>query len=115
MNKSTLIIPDFCRTLHASIFPDLTDTFPGDAEFAVPSEKTAEFSGTGNDEGGNLPVTRIKFHIHRAAKGFTVAGIDDFFLFQINNSHKNPESYLSFIIIICFVDNCLDDEFAIIL
>ena len=46
---------------------------------------------------------------------FTVAGIDDFFLFQINNSHKKPDFYTSFILIICFVVNCLDGKFTIIL
>lgn len=98
-----------------NIFPDLTDAFPGDTEFAVSSEKTAEFSGAWDDDGRNPSAAGIKFHIHRTAKGFTVAGIDDFFLFQINNSHKKPDFYTSFILIICFVVNCLDGKFTIIL
>ena len=77
--SSGIFLIDFHKN---NIFPDLTDAFPGDTEFAVSSEKTAEFSGAWDDDGRNPSAAGIKFHIHRTAKGFTVAGIDDFFCFR---------------------------------
>ena len=78
------------------IFPNLADTFPGDAEFAVSAEDTADASGAGDDQVGDFSGFAVEFHINRAAHASAGAGIDDFFLFQFTNTHKNLLFFLTF-------------------
>ena len=63
-----------------NVISDLTDTVPGDAVFAVPAKKTAEFSGTGYDQGSHSAGFAVKFHINRAPETAAGAGVDHFFL-----------------------------------
>ena len=86
----------FCDIDENDILTNLTDTFPGDDEFAFSCEQAAEFSWTWNDKRGETSGFAVEFHINRTAHTFAGAGIDDFFLFQFTNTHKNLLFFLTF-------------------
>lgn len=71
-----------------NVFPDLTDTIPGNDIFTVSSPQAAELARSRHDQCCDLPAFFIEFQIHRTAKAFAGAGIYDFFLFQFTKTHK---------------------------
>lgn len=80
----------FFFDLHQNdIFPDLADTVPGNDIFAFSSPEAAEFSRSRYDQSRDLPIFLVKFQVDRTAKTLTGAGIYDFFLFQLTQTHKH--------------------------
>lgn len=71
------------------ISTDLNDTFPWNHEFGVASQKPAEFSGTGDDQGQNTSGFHIDIQIADTAKRAAGTDIDDFFALQFKQSHKD--------------------------
>lgn len=70
-----------------NIFPDLADTFPGDHVLIFSSQKAEKSSRTGNDQSSDASCDTVEFHIGRAAQAAAGTGIDNFFLFQLAQSH----------------------------
>ena len=73
-----LVFLDFYKN---NIFADLTDAFPGNDVFALPSEEAAETSGARDNQRSQPACFTVKFHINGAAKAFAGAYINNFFLF----------------------------------
>ena len=71
------------------VIANLADTVPGNNVFIFASEKTAEFAGTGDDQGIDPTGSAVKFQIDGTAEAFAGAGINDFFLSKFTKSHKN--------------------------
>lgn len=76
------------------VISDLTDTFPGDNVFTFSGEQTAESTGTRDDEGSKTSGLAVEFHICRTSKTAACAGIDNFFLFQITDTHDKTCAFL---------------------
>lgn len=70
------------------VFPNLADAVPGNDILAVPFPETTEFSGSRYDQSCDLPAFLVKFQVDRAPKTLAGAGIYDFFLFQLTQTHK---------------------------
>ena len=63
------------------VITNLADTVPGNNVFIFASEKTAEFTGTWNNQGMNASCG--------TTEAFAGTGINDFFLSKLTKSHKN--------------------------
>ena len=72
----------FSHRFHKNnIFPDLTDAFPGIQNSLSLPRKQQNFPAW-DDDGRNPSVAGSNSTSTGQPKGFTVAGIDDFFLFS---------------------------------
>lgn len=65
-----------------NIVPHLIYAFPGDNTFGLPSEQSADASGSRDDQRDNASGFAVNVHISRTTKGLTGADIYDFLLFQ---------------------------------
>lgn len=78
----------FCDIDENDILTNLTDTFPGDDEFAFSCEQAAEFSWTWNDKRSETSGFAVKFHICRTSQTAAGTGINNFLLLQITYTHE---------------------------
>jgi hypothetical protein len=81
---------DVCSNLH--------DAAPWYDILKIPAQETAELSGTGNNERQNAAGFAVKLQIADTAQRTAGLNIDDFFLFQITESHKNGSYSLFFLL-----------------
>lgn len=77
----------FLNFYQNNIVSNLADTFPGNDKFTFSSRKKAEFPRTGNDQRSDASGVAVEFDVCRTAKTPACAGVDNFFLFQITDSH----------------------------
>lgn len=74
------------------VIADLADTFPGDDVFTFFTEQTAESAGTGDNKCSKTSGPAVEFHVSGTAKTAAGAGIDDFFLLQITDTHDKTKT-----------------------
>ena len=72
-----------------NIRSDLPDFVPGDFAFTVLSQEAPEFLVCGSHHSQNAAVFGIEDQIRRMAQAPAVADIDDIFLAQFTEGHKN--------------------------
>ncbi len=65
-----------------NISTDLYDTPPWNEKFKIPSEKPAQPTGTGDDQGKDTAGTAVDFQVADTAHGTAGAHVDDFLLTQ---------------------------------
>ena len=70
------------------VFSDFFDAFKRDDIFGVASEKSADFPGTGDDDGFDAAVAKIENDIYDTAEPLAVTCIDDFFFAKLTKSHR---------------------------
>lgn len=79
------ILIDFYKD---DISTDLSDAFPGNDKFCIPSEKRTELSGTRDDECKKTAAAGIDIHIIDTSEGAAGADIDHFFLSEFTYTHE---------------------------
>ena len=70
------------------IFSDFFETFKRNDIFGVASEKSADFSGAGDNDGFDAAVADVENDIYDTAEPLAVACVDDFFFTKLTKSHR---------------------------